>query len=275
MKYKIMAVDMDGTLLNDDKYISDYNLSMIHKAVKSGIKFVVCSGRMPCGLKFYEETIAKSQPMICCNGAVILDENRNAILSESLDRKSTLQVIDILREKKDTYFHFYDEKLIYGEQFSYAIEHLYNFSRSLDRRFRTDIRLVSDSKEYIANSSSDFYKIVVIDKDLDYLEELRNRIDKVEGLETTKSGAENIEIISKGVSKGNGLKILANHYGVSIDECIAVGNDENDISMIKCAGFGIAVSNARDIVKKYAAYITNKDNNNGAIGEIVEKVILK
>ena len=117
MKYKIIAVDMDGTLLNDDKHISDYNLEMISKAVKSGVKFVIASGRVPSGLKFYEATVSKNQPMICCNGAIILDDNKKLIYSNYIDKKSILQVIDVLREERDTYYHFYSEDIIYGEQF--------------------------------------------------------------------------------------------------------------------------------------------------------------
>lgn len=274
MKYKIVAVDMDGTLLNDDKHISDYNLEMINKAVNSGVKFVIASGRIPAGLKFYEDTVSKNQPMICCNGSIILDDNKQTIYSNCIDKESILKVIDVLREYKDTYYHFYSEDIIYGEQFDFAIEKFYKFNRKTDRKLRMEIRIIGDAKEYIKNTNSDINKIVVVDKDLKYLDELRKRLDDIPGIETTKSDISNIEIGSKGSNKGNGLRILANHYDISLEECIAIGNDENDVSMIKCAGLGVAVKNAREYIKEYADYITEKDNNNGAIGEVIEKFIL-
>ncbi|WML35269.1 Cof-type HAD-IIB family hydrolase [Clostridium sp. OS1-26] len=274
MKYKIIAVDMDGTLLNDDKHITDINLDMISKAVNEGVKFVISSGRIPSGLKFYGNTVSKKQPMICCNGAIILDENKEIIYSKSIDKKSILRVIDVIREKKDTYFHFYDESAIYSEQFRFATERFYNFNREIDREFRVEIRLVPDAKEVVEKAEFDINKIVVIDDDIEYLDELRKRIDGIIGIETTKSEINNIEILSKGVSKGNALKILANDYGIPIEECIAIGNDENDISMIDCAGLGVAVNNARDSIKRYADYITEKDNNNDAIAEVIQKFIL-
>ena len=86
--------------------------------------------------------------------------------------------------------------------------------------------------------------------------------------------SDNLEISGEGISKGIGLNILADHYGVSIEECIAIGNDENDISMIQCAGLGVAVQNARDSIKEVADFVTERDNNNGAIGEVIEKFIL-
>lgn len=274
MKYKIIAVDMDGTLLNDDKHITDNNLDMIKKAVNKGVKFVISSGRIPSGLKFYGDTVSKKQPMICCNGAIILDENREVVHSKSIDKKDILKVIDIIREKKDTYFHFYDESAIYSEQFRFTAESLYNFNREIDRKFRVEIRLVPDAKEVIEKAEFDINKIVVIDDDIEYLDELRKRIDSIIGIETTKSEINNIEILSQGVSKGNALKVLASNYGIPIEECIAIGNDENDISMIECAGLGVVVNNARDYIKKYADYITEKDNNNGAIAEVIQKFIL-
>ncbi|MTK12429.1 MAG: HAD family phosphatase [Clostridiaceae bacterium] len=274
MKYKIIAVDMDGTLLNDNKHITDNNLDMISKAVNKGVKFVISSGRISSGLKFYGDTVSKKQPMICCNGAIILDENREVIHSKSIDKKDILKVIDIIREKKDTYFHFYDESAIYSEQFRFTAESLYNFNREIDRKFRVEIRLVPDAKEVIEKAEFDINKIVVIDDDIEYLDELRKRIDSIIGIETTKSEINNIEILRQGVSKGNALKVLASNYGISIEECIAIGNDENDISMIKCAGLGVAVNNARDYIKNYADYVTEKDNNNGAIAEVIQKFIL-
>jgi HAD-superfamily hydrolase, subfamily IIB len=274
LKYKIIAVDMDGTLLNDDKHISDYNQEMISKAVAAGVKFVIASGRIPSGLKFYEATVSKNQPIISCNGAIILDENKNVIYSNSIEKKDALQVIDVLREQKDTYYHFYSEGIIYSEQFKCSIEGVYNFNRRADRDLRMEIRLIGDAKECIKNTEKDIDKIVVQDKDLKYLVDLRKRLDSIPGVETTKSDIDNIEICAETSNKGNGLKILATHYGISLEECIAIGNDENDISMIKCAGLGVAVRNARDYIKECANYVTERDNNNGAIGEVIERFIL-
>jgi Cof subfamily protein (haloacid dehalogenase superfamily) len=274
LKYKIIASDMDGTLLNDDKHVCNYNLEMTEEAMKLGVKFVISSGRIPGGLKFYEATVCQKQPMICCNGAIILDHNKNVIFSKLIDKAAALKVVDVIREYKDTYFHFYDEDVIYSEYFGFATEKLYRFNKNIDKKFRTDIRIVADSREYIKNTKSDINKIVVIDEDLNYLEDLKRRIDDIPEIETTKSEMNNIEIVSSGVSKGNGLKFLAKYYGVPIDECIAIGNDENDISMIQCAGLGVAVSNAREHVKKVADFVTEKDNNEGAVGEVIEKFIL-
>ncbi len=274
MDYKIIAMDMDGTLLNDDKSISKYNEKMIRKAMESGVKVVISSGRLPVTLGFYIDTIFKNQPVICCNGAIILDENKNIIKSNLLDKGAILKVIDILREKKDTYYYFYSDSILYGERISPSTKKFYEFNEKMDKNFKLKIEVIGDSKEFIQDNNSNINKMVVLDKDIDYLLRLRERLNKVPKIDTTKSDMHNIEIISKNISKGSGLKILTDYYNIPLSECIAVGNDENDESMIREAGLGIAVANAREFLKKSADYVTEKDNNNGAIGEIIKKFII-
>ncbi|MHC6179486.1 Cof-type HAD-IIB family hydrolase [Clostridium sp. JNZ X4-2] len=274
MNYKIIAMDMDGTLLNDKKFISAYNKEMISRAGKLGVKLVMSTGRLPESLKFYSHQLFENQPMICCNGALILDQNKEIIKSIPMDKSEVLKVIDILREEKDTYYHFYDNNVLYCEQFKYSTERFYEFNRKIDKKFRMEIRIIPDSKRFIKDNGENINKLVVVDPDVNYLTRLRRKIDGIPKIGTTKSSINNIEIINKEVSKGNGLKILADYYKVSASECIAVGNDENDESMIKAAGLGVAVNNARQILKAAADYITENDNNHGAIGEIIKKFIL-
>ncbi|AKN29337.1 HAD family hydrolase [Clostridium carboxidivorans P7] len=274
MKYKIIASDMDGTLLNDDKNISNYNLAMINKATSLGVKFVIASGRVPATLKFYEETIGKNQPIICANGAIVLDHNKNIIYSNPISKSNLIKIINILREDKDTYYHFYDGNVFCSEQFEYSAKKFYNFNRKVDQKYRMEIRLIKDAKDYIIRSNSNIDKIVVMDDDVKYLEYLRCKIDNLNEIETTKSEINNLEIMGIGSSKGTALKLLAKYYEIPIEQCIAIGNDENDISMIKAAGVGISMANGRNSLKQYANYITEKNNNNGGIGEIIEKFIL-
>lgn len=274
MKYKLIAVDLDGTLLNDEKSVCEYNIDRIKKAISLGVKFVLCSGRLPAGLNIYSETVAKKQPVICANGSILLDDNKKLIYSSHINRNSMFEIIDILREKKDTYYHFYDENVMYTEKFAMSTEKFNEFNKQLDRKFRLELRIIPDSKEFIKSTTKSINKIVVVDDDTDYLKELRESIEKVEDIEITSSDVRNIEIMNKGISKGKGLTLLSRYYNIKLDECIAIGNDENDMSMIKTAGLGVAVANATEPVKACANYITLNNNNDGAIGEIIDKFIL-
>jgi Cof subfamily protein (haloacid dehalogenase superfamily) len=288
LKYKILAVDMDGTLLNSEKQITDYNLKAIEKLKTAGIKFVICSGRVPVGLRHYMNKVSKGQPVICSNGGLVLDEdNEHVIYSKTMTYNDALSVIDFLRENGDPYYHFYHSGIMCTEKFELAAADYYKFCKNVPKEEKLEIRILPDSKVYLeqlkeqlkANPSKDidwqlkldFRKFVVVNNNLDALDAMQEKLKKYNNLEVTKSERNNLEIMSAGINKGLGLEILAKHYGYSLEECVAVGNDENDLSMIRAAGLGVAMKNSADKIKNSADYITEKDNNNDGIAEVIEK----
>ncbi|EJO5348015.1 HAD family phosphatase [Clostridium botulinum] len=274
MNYQLIALDMDGTLLNDEKKITKKNLSYIKKAKEKGIKVVIASGRIPGGLRFYEETISKQEPMICSNGALILNHKKEVIYDEGINKNTFLKVIDILRKYKDTYYHFYHDNIMCTEKFDFSTKRFYEFNKNIERKYRIEIRIITDSKEYVRHNDCEINKIVVVDNDLEYLNKIQKEIEENLKVSVTKSDISNIEICGFGISKGMGLKKLSDYYNIPIEKCIAVGNDENDISMIKKAGLGVFMKNTREELKKEADYITYSDNNNDGIAEVIEKFIL-
>ncbi|KEI97051.1 HAD family hydrolase [Clostridium botulinum A2B7 92] len=274
MNYELIALDMDGTLLNDEKKITEKTLSYIKEAKEKGVKVVISSGRVPGGLKFYEKTIAKEEPMICANGALILNDKKETIYNEGINKNTLLNIIDLLRKYKNTYYHFYHDNIMCTEEFDYSTKKFYEFNKNIERKYRIEIRIITDSKKYIKHRSSEITKIVVVDNDLEYLNKIQKEIEDNLKVSVTKSHISNIEICNFGISKGIALEKLANYYNIPIEKCIAVGNDENDISMIKKAGLGVFMKNTREELKKYADYVTYMDNNNDGIAEVIEKFIL-
>lgn len=109
----------------------------------------------------------------------------------------------------------------------------YEFNKDIERKYRIEIRIITDGKEYIKHRSSEITKIVVVDNDLEYLNRIQKEIEDTLKVSVTKSHISNIEICNFGISKGIALEKLADYYNIPIEKCIAVGNDENDISMIK------------------------------------------
>ncbi|MCW6074436.1 Cof-type HAD-IIB family hydrolase [Clostridium sporogenes] len=274
MNYQLIALDMDGTLLNDEKKITEKTLSYIKRAKEKGVKVVISSGRVPGGLKFYEETIAKGEPMICANGALILNDKKETIYNEGINKNTLLDIIDILRKYKNTYYHFYHDNIMCTEKFDYSTKKFYEFNKDIERKYRIEIRIITDGKEYIKRRSREITKIVVVDNDLEYLNRIQKEMEDNLKVSVTKSHISNIEICNFGISKGIALEKLADYYNIPIEKCIAVGNDENDISMIKKAGLGVFMRNTREELKKHADYITYMDNNNDGIAEVIEKFIL-
>lgn len=264
---------MDGTLLNNEKTISERNLECIQKAVGKGVKFVLASGRIYPALSYYYDKLPQGQPLICCNGSTIIDHNKEYIFNGVIEKSKTLKIIDHLNEK-DVAFHFYYKDVFCTGKFERAMSFQKNFNSKMGKNNQMEIRIIPNVKKFLEESYSQINKFVVIDDNISYLGELKKRLESNVCLEVTKSEINNLEIMEKGMTKGNGLVKLANYYGISLEECIAVGNDENDISMIKKAGLGIAVNNARDDIKAYAKYVTKANNDNDAIAEIIEKFIL-
>lgn len=274
MKYKLLAIDMDGTFLNEERNVTEANLNAVRKAAEAGIKVVVCSGRIPSLLRPLLKDMPKNQPVIAGNGSVIFDDNNKQLRYESIDIKTIFKIINMLRKDyANVYYQFFDRDIVCSEKFESTIQHYYEINLTLPREDRLELHIISDAKKYIERNNSVVTKIEICNNDLNLVQEIKDRLEKIPDIEVVGSGLKGIEITKKGLNKGNSLEILANHYGYSIDECIAVGNDENDIEMIKKVGLGIAVRNAKDYVKEVADYITRNDNNNDAIAEVVEKFI--
>ncbi len=274
MKYKLLAIDMDGTFLKDDRSISETNLNAVNKIAQLGTKVVVCSGRVPLHLRHILKKMPEKQPFIALNGGVIYDDNSKVIYSAKIDASTVFNIIDILRKDfDDVYYHFFHGNIACAERFENIIKRYYERNFLLPRANRTEFRILSDSKKYIEENKCEIRKFEIYYEDEGLLQEIKDKLRNVQGIEVVESGDFGLEITKKGVNKGSSLEILAKHYGYSIDECIAIGNDGNDLEMIKKAGLGVAVSNAKDYIKTAANYITKRDNNNDAVAEVIKKFI--
>ena len=137
-----------------------------------------------------------------------------------------------------------------------------------------DLVLLSDLTEHII--SKEILKVIVIeDENLSILDEITKELNKIEGLEITKSWFNNIEIMATGSDKGSAVKILAEYLDIDKDEIIAFGDNYNDISMLEFAGIGVAMGNADEFVKSKADYITSTNSEDGVAKALYELTCLK
>lgn len=275
MRYKLLAIDMDGTFLNDEHNVTQGNAAAIKRAADKGIKIVICSGRIPTSLKTLMKYIPEHQPMIAGNGSIILDEDHNEIYSKPISRHRVLEIINMLKQDYGNIFYsFVDSKYLFFEGLKSVGDNVQrNINDRLPLEERIQARIIENSINYINENKIRVVKFEIYDNNPQvFLKEIRNKLEKFNDIEITSMGI-GMEITSIGVNKGNSLKILADYYGLKLEECIAVGNDENDLEMIKVAGLGIAVKNAIERIKGAANYITESDNNNDAIEEVIEKFI--
>lgn len=275
MKYKLIAIDMDGTFLNEERNITERNLKSVKKAVDMGVKVVISSGRIPSALGCIIKDMPKNQPVIACNGSIILDHNHEEIAHETIANGLVIKIISYIRENfNEVFYNVFCEDIIYSERLHPFSEKFNEYNLSLPEEYRLKSEVISDLKQYVINCTPRVSKIEIYDEDSEKIDAIKKYLEDIFDVEVVMSGKTGIEITKKGMSKGSSLETLAKHYGYTLDECIAIGNDGNDIEMIKRAGLGVAVSNAHETVKAVAKYITIRDNDNDAVSEVIEKFVV-
>jgi hypothetical protein len=274
MSYKLFVADMDGTLLNDDKKLSDKNIQAIKKLQDFGIKFAVATGRHDSMIKSYLKHLDLHVPVISCNGAIVREPFSDQIfLSEALPQEQSLKVIDMCKERNAD-FHIYGHESIFGEKLNHKMLYYHNLNKSLPSEEQTKLVKVPDCKDAILNDSEPLYKFLIIsDRNKDLLD-IMDGLAKIEGLTACQSMPTLCDVMKEGVSKAFALQKLSESLGIMRKEIVAIGDQFNDIDLIEYAGLGIAVANAEDALKKKADIVTISNNNEDAVSEAIESFLL-
>lgn len=272
MGYKLIVSDMDETLLNDNREISENNLKMIKLAKeKYGVKFVPATGR---GYASIQNELAKlglydlpKEYVISYNGAIITENKANTLLESNGLDYNIMEKIFEFGLSKDLCQHVYTKDTVYVFNVDpYEKERMdgYNGGR---------VYAKEDSVDFLKNEK--IYKILFQNTDIPYLMSLEEPMKNLtENCSVSYSSNRYMEFNAVGIDKGNGLRTVAKILGIDIKDTIAVGDNYNDIPMLKTAGLSVAVNNAVDDAKKSAHYVTKADNNEGAVAELIEKFII-
>ncbi len=271
--YKMIAIDLDGTLLNSNKEISYENRKCIKLALEKGVKVVICSGRIYTGAKIYSEQLSLQEPLIVCNGAVIKDTKTDDVLfTNLLSKKDCYDVINILHDE-DIYFHTYIDDIMYAEKLDYSALHYMLKSKDLGSDLRIDVKIVESVYDMIVRGNVNPSKIVVMSSDLKALLRARMAVENIKTIEVVKSSHDNFEVLNYGVSKGKALEIISRKLFVKREEIIAIGDNENDCSMLEYAGFSVAMGNAEESIKNICDFVTTSNDENG-VAHVIKKFVL-
>jgi Cof subfamily protein (haloacid dehalogenase superfamily) len=263
---------MDGTLLNSKDRVSDENKEALKYLQSKGIHVAIATGRIYTTARVYAKYLELVTPIICCNGAIVKNLKDDSIIySNPISKENCFKLIDILREN-NVYFHFYSEDTIFGERLEKKMLYFSEWGKTLKEEDRIKVEVVKDSKDII-NRNETIYKFGFQSDDDKVLREIADKVSKKVDVEIHKSFSNMSDIMSIGVSKGSAIEKLANSLGVKREEIIAIGDNENDMSMIKYAGLGVVMENAEDKVKKVADYITSTNDENG-VAEAIRKFIV-
>lgn len=278
-KYKMLVTDMDYTLLNAEKKISERNREAVRKAIEKGVHVVVATGRIYTSARVYAKLLGVNTPIIASNGAIIREaafnnpeDTERTIYKDTLNTIAVNEMIKLSR-KYGVFCHFFTEDTIYAEELVNVSLRYTEWNKFLGSDDQVKIKIVDDIEKALAEDKAEVLKAVVVDSDSEKLKGLRNDIAGTGLVSVSQSMKDNLEIMNKDVTKGKAVKTLAELYGIDREEVIAIGDNENDMSMIEYAGLGIAMGNAEECLKNVANYITGDYQEDG-VAEAIEKFVL-
>ncbi|WP_294374774.1 sugar-phosphatase [uncultured Clostridium sp.] len=266
--YKLIALDMDGTLLNTEKKITENTKKALKKAEEKGVKVVLASGRPLSGItKFLGELdlMKGDDYALSFNGGIVINSKTEEVINSSLLKGSDLKHLYNISKDLGVNIHAFSVKegLITPKMSQYT-QHECDMN-GIEATIK-DFNEVEDDEDIVKVMMIDPQEI--LDKAIEKLPK-----DLYGKYSVFKSAPFFLEFTNKEVDKGKGLKKLGEYLGIKQEEIIACGDAGNDLSMIKYAGLGVAMENATEDVKKAADYITLSNDNDG-IAHVVEKFIL-
>jgi len=271
--YKLVVSDMDGTLLNRKGMVSERNKRALKEILKKGVHVAIATGRIYTSAKVYAKYLGIVTPIIACNGAIVKDLHDDSIIYEKhIEPKDCFEVFDICRENQ-LYFHFYTADTFYTEKMEYSSLKYLEWNKTMNEKEQINIQIIDNPYELVSHFDERVYKIQINSDDMELLEKTRKNLEQIENFEISKSWFNNIEIMNRGVSKGNAVMHLAKSMGIKQEEVICFGDNENDISMLSYAGLGVAMGNAEELVKRSADHVTTSNDEDG-VAEVIEKYIL-
>ena len=266
---KIIAVDIDGTLLNSKSKISEKTQKALENALREGNIVVIASGRDPKGVIQYAEALKLDQYdglLSNYNGARITNyDTQELLINHTLDLSEMKKLLAFSEDLDINYTIYYDGKCYTNSMDTYKLK---------DTSSKNNMEIIYDPK---LSYNIDFEpNNVLFACHPDKINESIAKIDDVFNDKFTfvKSTPYYYEVMPKGISKGKSLLEIAKYYDIPIEDTIAFGDEENDLTMIEAAGIGVAMGNAIDLVREAADYITLSNDEDG-IADYLEKFVLK
>lgn len=272
--YKLVAIDLDGTLLNTNKEISDRNKKVISLAKEKGVKIIICSGRVYTGARLYAKQLGLTDPIIACNGAVISENiDGRVIYSNNLNIEDCLKIVEICN-KYSIYYHVYAGDTMFTEKLGFTSLKYFEKNKQLPPEDRVDIVVVKSMVDKLNTIPDQVLKFVVVNDDIELLRKIRSEMEQITSIDIMSSNYDNFEVMNKGVNKGAALKKLSAFLDIPAAEMIAIGDNENDMTMFEYAGLSIAMDNGEDFAKEAAQYVTASNNEDG-VAQAIERFILR
>lgn len=278
MDIKLIAMDMDGTLLASDKSVPDENIRALRACEARGIKAVLASGRAFESIRQLAKAMGLSSPIISANGARV-DESPNGppLMVEVFERDLAERVYQMLMDD-GVFFVIYAPGVMYQSNLTGYEDGNRGLNRGVLRAGReftnpADIEVVRDWQRIKNEGLQTAMKFVLFSKDIARLRRMHAAFEPM-GLYMSNSDDESLEVMMPGAGKGRALEFMIEHYGLAKDQVMAFGDYVNDRTMLEAAGYPVAMGNAIDALKQIA-WTVAPTNDEAGIAWVINRYILE
>lgn len=289
--YKLIAIDLDGTLLDSYGEVSENTKRILKETMKKGTKVIIASGRTVDSIKAIAEDISSDKYIIAGNGSIIYNlKEKNVIYEKYIPKSKALNIIKICNDNSITY-SVYTNKTIIADSLKYNILYYYKQNLKKETSKKTSITIVPNIYDYVKSMDNEkVMKIFICDKHQSVFNSILKKFSEIEDIEILdvshmsrkmiSNGSKDIaleyfytEITEKDVDKWYALEYLIKKLNIDKTEIISIGDNINDVKMIEQAGLGIAMKGSSPKVTEVADYITDFDNNHNGAALAIEKFL--
>lgn len=289
--YQVIAIDLDGTLLNSYGEVSSKNKEAIQKANKKGVNIVLASGRPIMSVKNLANELEIGPYIICGNGAIMYDIQKEEIIYHRfIEKEKVLKIIKIC-EENSIFYNVYTKDTILTKNLNHNVLFYHQENASKPEEKKTRITILQNIEEYIQNrKEEDYLKITICDNDKIIFGSIIRKLREIKDVDVLdvehmsrkmiKDGTDRIsmeyfytEITNTKVDKWQALEYLMQKLNISKEEVIAIGDNINDAQMVKNAGLGIMMGNSAPYIKEMADTIVASNNEDG-VAEAINKYVL-
>lgn len=289
--YKLVAIDLDGTMLNHYGEISEKTKEIVKKCIEKGVEIVLASGRPIDSIKTIANDLGIKGYFIAGNGALVYDIQKDEIIYENyIKKEKVLEIIRICEENSISY-NVYTDKVILTPNLKFNVLYYYKENLKKEESKKTNISIVENMYEYVKNMKEEnFLKITICDDSDSIFHSIIKKVREINGIEVLdiahmsrkiiKQGTEEIpveyfytEISSNDVDKWNAIEFLIKELGLKREEIIAIGDNINDKKMIENAGRGIAMKGSTPEIIEVAKEVTDTNDNDG-VAKVLEKYFI-
>lgn len=269
--YKLICLDLDGTLLTSKHKLNTKTVEYLKKLVNNGIYVSITTGRANYDAKYHANQIGEETYFVASNGASFGQNNQeNLFYEESLDEESVNKIIEVCNEFKIKPVFYTRKHILILSLKNYVIHVLFVLLGA--KHLRKYLKFFTRTKNLIAfykNNNYMIQKAIIFISDNDDIERMKDLLGH-DQFDIAVTVGFCIEITPKGINKAHGIKELISKLDIDSSEVIAFGDSENDIEMLKYVGMGVAMGNADDSVKEIADEVTGTNDEDGIYCKLVE-----